>query len=260
MSTHITVRPFGQIAPEHRASLASLPATLRLIETGTPDIALSAPDEPSIAEALSLSAKAVVIADPAAVDPAGLRRLEAAAPLIIPVLTLAASLRQVGADGMPAKAGLIHSRLGWQGDMKSAILEHLAGLATVVDALTDLKLLSRGAAGYVGSAKTTEGVDIAWSGSAKAIAARYELDAVGLADRLEVRAELDGSARPLLIRRNHAGGTNEPIASYETGLRRFWRDVASALGTGKPVMTWKDVTALHALADTMASALNEDAA
>lgn len=249
MSNHLTVRQLGQVAAEHHATLASLPATLRLIENGLPDIALVGSNKAAMDEALALSPKAIVIANPTAIDATVSQQLLQASCLIIPALTLGANLSQIKRQVIPEKIGLIHSRLTSQGDTKAAIFEHLVGLANVVDGLTDLTLLSLVSAGYVASAKNDDGVEITWSGLAGAASAHYELDMVGLSDRLEVRVDLDGSARPIMIRRADAGGCIQPIGSYETGLRRFWRSVAHGLRTSAPTMQWKDVANLHALAE-----------
>jgi hypothetical protein len=253
MTTFLKVRQFGQISPDHRATFASLPATLRHVETGTPDIALSAPDEASVAESLALSPKAIVIADPAAVGTVCSRQLTEASTLVVPALGLQPSLRQIRADWLPKQTILIHSRLEWQGDTQAAIFEHLAGLANVVGDLVDPRILCSLAGGHVGSASTKEGVEIIWSGLAKAPSSSYCLDISGLTERLEVRADLDGSARSLFIRRSNAGGSFDPTGSFETGLRRFWRDVAGFVRQGEPTTEWKDIAVLHGLAHRLAS-------
>jgi hypothetical protein len=250
MSTHLTVRQLGQVAAEHHATLASLPATLRLIESGVPDIALVGSGKAAIDEALALSPKAIVIADPTAIDAAVSQKLLQASCLVIPAMTLGANLSQINREETPEKIGLIHSRYTSQGDMKAAIFEHLVGLANVVNGLTDLTLLSVVSNGYVASAKNADGVEVTWSGLAGVASAYYELDMVGLSDRLDVRIDLDGSARPLMIRRANASGSIQPIGSYESGRRRFWRGVADSLRTGAPVMQWKDIVNLHALAES----------
>jgi hypothetical protein len=263
MSTYLTVRQFGNVGPEHRATLASLPGILRLTDAAAPDIALTASDEASLKEALSVSPKAIVVAEPATLDDAGWKRLTDASSMVFPALTLAANLRQISAESVPSKPGLIHSRLSWQGGAKAAIVEHLAGLATVVGQLFELQFLSYVSGGYVGSAKTGEGVEVAWSGLAGAPLSFYELDVVGLADRLEVRADLDGSARPLLLRRGHAGGLDQPAGFYETGLRRFWREAADLLRTGEQTTTLQDIADIRAFTrnlDSIAPTSNERAA
>lgn len=259
MSSYLTVRQFGSVAPEHRATLASLPAMLRLTETGTPDIALTASDGEAIRDAFAASPKAIVVARPAAITDAEADRLSDAALPIFPVLTLAASLRQIGAGRIPAKPGLVHSRLDWQGDMQEGMLEHFAGLASMVGELADVTLLSHAGKGYVGSAKTLDGTDVAWSGLVDVPAPRYELDVVGLAERLEIRAECDGSARPMMVRRGHADGLDQPIGIYETGLRLFWRGVADALAEGTPATQWRDIAALRDLIGAFTSVPSGDA-
>lgn len=256
MSTYLTVRQFGRVGPEHRATLASLPAVLRPIEAGTPDFALVGSEPEAIRDALALAPRAIVVAEPAAVTDADAVRLHGPAPLILPVLTLAESLRQVGGDDVLSKAGLVHSRLDWQADMRGSLLEHLAGLTSVVGNLTEVRLLSRSAGGYVGSARTNTGVEVNWSGLAAAPTSRYELDIIGLAERLDVRADLDGSARPMTVRRAHAGGLDQPIGVYETGLRLFWRRAVDALTKGEPVAEWKDFAALRDTVGTFASLAN----
>ncbi|MCW5719833.1 MAG: hypothetical protein KIS86_01695, partial [Devosia sp.] len=142
MSAHLTVRQFGQVAADHHATLASLPATLRLIENGLPDIALVGPDKAALDEALALSPKAIVIADPTAIDATVSQQLLQPSCLVIPAMTLGANLGQIDKKTIPEKIGLIHSRHTSQGDMKATIFEHLVGLTSVVDGLTDLTLLS----------------------------------------------------------------------------------------------------------------------
>lgn len=249
MSNQLTVRQFGQVAAEHHATLASLPAALRLIETGLPDIALVGSGDAAMDEALALLPEAIVIANPATVDATASQQLLQASSLIVPVLTLGANLGQIKREAIPESMGFMHSRLTSQSDTKAAIFEHLVALANVVDGLTDLTLLSLLSAGYVGTAKNRNGVEVAWSGLAGAASARYELDMVGLSARLEVSVDLDRSARPIMIRRADADGSFQPTGSYETGLRRFWRSVVHSLRSGTPTLQWKDVADLHALAE-----------
>lgn len=256
MSTYLTVLQFGRVAPEHRATLASLPAVLRLIETGTPDIALVGTYPEAIRDALGLAPRAIVVAEPTAISDADAARLLDAKPLVLPVLTLTASLRQVDGGNVLSKAGLVHSRLDWQADTRGSLLEHLAGLTSAVGNLTQVRLLSQNAGGYVGSARTSNGVEVNWSGLAAAPISRYELDIVGLAERLEVRADLDGSARPMTLRRAHAGGLDQPVGVFETGLRLFWRRAVDALTKGEPVTDWQDFVALRETVGTFASLAN----
>ena len=110
--------------------------------------------------------------------------------------------------------------------------------------------------GYVGSARTSDGVQVNWSGLATAPTSRYELDIVGLAERLEIRAELDGSARPMTVRRGHAGGLDQPLGIYETGLRLFWRRAVDELTKGEPVRDWQDIVTLRKTVGTFASLAN----
>jgi len=248
MSPYLSVRQFGPVARQHRATIASLPAALRCIDAGAADIVVTTPDLATVEAALAAAGKAIVITDPVAIGDEASRRLAEARVAVFPALLLTPSLGQLDAASSLAGAGLIHSRLNWHGDMTAAIFEHIAGLSSVVGALSEVELRAGAGQGYVGSARATSGGAVLWSGTAGSALPSYELDIVGLGERLEVRADLDGSARPFVLRRAHAGGQEQPVGIYETGLRLFWRGVVDALSGGKVMPHWSDILEYRDLA------------
>lgn len=246
MTLPISVRLGGRHRHDHAVALASLPADLRP-STGDAEIEVVSTDFVAVQAALAGSARALVIDDVAALDERTISLLDRAALPIHPALHLASSLAGTDAASFLEHAGLVRSRLAWGGSLEAALLEHLAGLVTVLGPLTEVRLLDQSRTHYSGSACTDNGVDVLWSGQVKAARASYELDVIGLADRLEIFGSLDGSARPLAIRQGSAQGVLQLPGIFETGLRRFWTTVvAERRGEGRAI-AWRDVAPLVAL-------------
>lgn len=255
MTAFLTVRAFGGLDLDHAASIASLPASLRLADGGAADIAVVSSDAVSVAAGIAAAPRALVVTRPTELGADAMAALNAAGVPVFPALVLAPRLRLVDARAHIAKAGLVRSRLGWQGGLRETLLEHLAGLEAVLGALADVSLLDSGDAGHLGTARSQGGITVSWSGLHGAARGEYELDIIGLADRLEVSGELDGSARPLLVRHGSAGGLQQPHGVFETGLRCFWRGVIAELAEGSPKSQWPDFARLHALAEQLAASV-----
>ncbi|MGO7860142.1 hypothetical protein ACC676_00765 [Rhizobium ruizarguesonis] len=105
-----------------------------------------------------------------------------------------------------------------------AAIEHLVALEGALGTLSDPQFLET-ERGYVGRARTGA-VEVAWSGRSGADASQYQLDIVGLNDRLEVYADLAKTSKPLLVRTGSAKGFQQPQGVYESHLRLFWRNLA----------------------------------
>lgn len=247
MTGFLTVRAFDRLDHGHSAALASLPASFRLIESGKADIAIAAPDWAAVAAALATSPKALVVTRPALLDDAAIEALDATTIAIFPSLALAARLAAINGSRTQPTAGLVRSRLAWHGNQNETMLEHLAGLEMVLGPLSRASIVATSSNGHIGAARTGSGIAVSWSGQSDAGRPEYELDIVGLADRLEVTGELDGSARPLLVRHGDAAGLYQPHGTFETGYRRFWQAIASDFAGNLVASRWRDFARLHAL-------------
>lgn len=263
MTSFLTVRAFGSLDLDHAATMASLPASLRVVGAGQADIATTTPDLRSITAALAVSPKGLVVTQPALLDDAAIGVLGEAAVPVFPALALAPRLRLLDTGATLAAAGLVRSRLSWRGTIHEVLLEHLAGLEAVLGPISKVRILASSDNGHIGTAQTQGGIVVNWSGRNDTGQSDYELDIIGLSERLEVSGALDGSARPLLVRHGTAGGLQQPHGIFETGLRCFWRAVVSDLTEGRVAPRWPDLSRLHALARELAalsSVHGEDAA
>lgn len=252
MSGTLTIRAVGT-SPSfaaHRAAIASLPASLRLVAEGQADIALVGPDAASIAAGRALAPHALVVADPARVTPAEAESLADADLPSFAALRLPPILHQADAGPALAEAGLVRSHLLWRGARREALFEHFAGLSAVLGPLLAIRCLAEGTA-YAGTAQAGNGVTVHWSGQGDAQASHFELDVIGLPMRLEIEADLDDTARPARIRTGSATGLHQPRGVFESGLRLFWRSVLADLDGRPSACRWRGLAALHALSERL---------
>jgi hypothetical protein len=229
MSARINVRTFCDPVElmNHTAVLASLPATYALNEDGATDIALVGADRAGIAAGRHSNPAAMVIANAARLSLADAELLAKDGIPAFPALRLSSLLSTIRPRSVLNQASLIRSHLTWQGDWTAAVVEHLAGLEAVCGPLADVRLLSTSPSGYAGGTVTKTGVKVLWTGVSGNATSFYELDIIGIGERLEVATTLDRSARPALVRFGSAQGIIQPHGTYEDPLRLFWRSFAA---------------------------------
>lgn len=247
MTESLAIRTFGQVPAGHFGAIASLPASLRLSVDGPVDIALVGPEVSSIQTGLATSPRILIVTEPVRLSEAAADLLATISlPVFVP-LSVAASLRPLANANALAGAGLIRSRLGWQGSAVEGLFEHLAALETVLGAVADVAIICRSRDALQAMARTTSGVEIVLSGQSHAVSPTYELDTVGLDTRIEIVGQPDGTARPFAVSIGNVEGLVHPHGIYESGLRQFWREVVSGNGARQ----WRDVSRLLGLARSL---------
>lgn len=226
---HIRVFCAPEQAEEHLSILGSLPATFRVIAEGQPHIALVGPDSASIAAGLASSPRALAVIDPWDID--DIDSLAASPVTIVPVGKLAPLMAELDA-GSVEQIALVRCAFAGRGTLAANIYEQLSALQVLLGPLAGIATLSRQGAAYAGTARIPSGAELLWSGQSEAPQNRFELDVLGIAQRLEVIARPDGTARPAEIQLGDAGGLEQSRGVYESGLRLFWRRLAADLAGG----------------------------
>lgn len=226
---HIRVFCAPERAAAHLSVLGSLPATFRVLDAGQPDIALVGPEAASIAAGLASNARALVVVDPWAVD--DIATLVGSPVAVIPVGNVLPVVSDLDAGGL-AETTLVRCSLAGRGSLAATMYEQLSALEALFGPLGGIALLSRHGPAYAGTARTGKGVEVLWSGQSEAPRDSFELDILGPAQRLEVCATPDGTARPADIRLGNADGLMQARGVYESGLRLLWRRLAADLAGG----------------------------
>lgn len=241
MTTPFSVNLGAAARLDHAIAIASLPADLRR-SGGQADVVVVGPGTNTAS--FAAAGRAVVIDASDLLDSRITALADGTGKPVYPALHLASCL--AGQPVLPTltQAGLVRSRMAWNGPLDVALLEHLAGLTALLGQLHGVRLLAQDGLAYSGSARTETGVDVLWSGEAEAAFPSYELDIVGLGQRLDITATFDGSARPLNVRHGDAQGLLKAHGIYETGMRRFWRSVVSDLRGEGTAIALRDIAPL----------------
>lgn len=233
--TQLKVQAFcgDTVAVPHRVAWATLPIALREVDGGNIDIALIGPDVASLEAAVSAKPRALALAVPAMTSPDQLQRLSSAGLRIYPVLRLAHIVDHAEVRSPSTGSGLVRSRLLSLSDQRSAWLEQLAALEIVLGPLQGITLLSKQDHSYSGSARTRVGLPVIWSGQTGTTVDSFELDVVGVSERIEILCGLGEIARAARVSVSTAAGERVASGIYQNGLRLFWRAIATDLS--KPV-------------------------
>lgn len=258
----LTVRAFGaaiSVAP-HIATMAGLPASLRLVSEGPCDIALAAPDSASLKAGCRAAARAVVVADPADLSDMDIAFLIGAGLPVFPSLRLAANLQSLGSGLLPTGTRMVRSRLDWSGSARAAAIEHLAGLTTLLGPLDMVQTLTLSAAIHSGTARSQSGIDILWSNRLDGDGLCHELDAIGLDQRLEIVASLGDTAQPAKVTKASQSGLQQPPGIYESSLRLFWRSIVAELSGLATTRRWEDFLATRTVVGRLSPETPSDAA
>ncbi len=227
-----TVHPFcsNAGAKEHLLTLASLPLTFNLGDGNGVDIALVGPDDDSIGRGIAANPKCVVIDCPAAVSRDGLRMLLESGISAFPVLKVAPALKPCRSISALANAVLVRSCLSSTESAKNGRLEHLAALESVLGRLVEVTVLNDSGDAYWGIARTHDtNARVLWNGRSAADRDRFDLDVIGIEERLEVDVAFHPTAKPADIRIGARDGIRQLRGTFESGLRLFWREIALEL-------------------------------
>ena len=231
MDNPLQIRVF--CAPEqaeaHLAILGSLPASFQTVPEGQPDIALVGPDAASISTGLASAARMLVLVDPWMID--DIEELTRAAVPVVPVGRLFPLMAGLDAD-MVGQQALVRCSIASRQSLAASVYEQLSALQVLLGPLAGVKMLSQIGSAYSGTARAGKGVELVWSGQAGAIHDSLELDVMGIAQRLEILATPDDTARPATVHFANADGLTQSRGVYESGLRLFWRSVAADLAGG----------------------------
>lgn len=234
----------------HRLTLAGLPATFRLTNAASADVALVGADATSITAGLASGALCLVLDRPALLAAENLTLLLEAGVPVFPVLPLAATAGQSRPLAPLAGATLVRSALLSRATMADARFDHLTALQSLLGPLEDIALLAGDDRTYWGTARIQGGAPLWWSGQTDANVDRFEVDIAGLANRLELICSDNATARPALVTLADKTGTSQARGVYESGLRLFWRGVASALSGNPSVTQIKTIAPLLKPADS----------
>ncbi|WP_423066111.1 hypothetical protein [Devosia sp. CN2-171] len=255
----MTKRPFlirafcsDETASAQRAILASLPSTFHFVDDGAADIALVTPD--CIELGLTGKPRALVLAAPCLSTEKQIDGLSGATIPTFPILHLAATMTQVLASMSVGSAVLVRSEYLSRSDKTAAWLEQLVASQVLLGTLTDIRLLVEPPHSYSGSARTTSGVPVLWGGQIGAATERFDLDIVGLAERIEVLSHGANTARPAQVTIATADGLQVKRAAYQSGLLLFWRAIAAELsGTMTGIPRLADIVPLLLLVQQLST-------
>lgn len=252
MTRPLTVHSLVPLDLANISAIASLPAHLRFNDNGPADIVIVGPDEKSIIQARKLQARGLVILRPSQLAANSVKELDAAGCALFPVLPLTASILDLDNVDTLAGAGIVRSHLAWAGLQIEGMTEHLSALQALLGPMRDFQLMDSGAESYSGTATSEGDVPVFWSGKSVAARPEVELDIVGTTSRIEIRGIMDGAARPLEFSRATVDGVCQSMGSFETGHRKFWRHIVSALETVDPNAQWRSFCSLHKTAQSLA--------